>query len=94
MGWRLVCSECGKEFHPYRARMFDAEQITCAKPECRRKRKTRLQRERREQKRQMLREQRRALRRIALRQRRSTVPQPLQEVKQRGSTLLRRKGVA
>ena len=38
-----TCSECGKPFYPWRRRMFENEQTTCAKPECQRKRKTRLQ---------------------------------------------------
>jgi hypothetical protein len=85
VSWRnkVPCSECGETFFAYRARLFDGEQLTCGKVDCQRKRKTRLQRERREQKRELLREQRRALRRIAMRQRGSTVPQVLQEPKQR-----------
>ena len=80
---RLTCSECGKEFHPHRVRIFDHDAATCAKPECQRKRKTRLQRERRDLKRS-------AANRAhieSLRQSRPTLPQITGKVKLRGSTL-------
>jgi hypothetical protein len=48
----MTCTECGKHFPPHRERIFDHKAVTCAKPECQRKRKTRLQRERREAARQ------------------------------------------
>lgn len=82
-----TCSECNEKFRPYRRRMFEGEQLTCAKPECQRKRKTRLQRERREKQHPVGTQGRRGSnlppRRIkgagwgnALKQRRSTLPQP------------------
>jgi hypothetical protein len=48
MGCLPICSECGKEFYPYRRRIFGRDQVTCASAECQRKRKSRRQRERRE----------------------------------------------
>lgn len=46
---RVVCTECGDEISPYRNVIFDKKPETCAKPECQRARKSRLQRERRDQ---------------------------------------------
>lgn len=48
MGCLPICSECGKEFYPYRRQIFGREQSTCASRECQRKRKSRRQRERRD----------------------------------------------
>ena len=47
MGCLPICSECGKEFYPYRRRMYKIEQFTCASRDCQRKRKSRLQKQRR-----------------------------------------------
>jgi hypothetical protein len=73
-----ICSECGKQFNPHRDRIFDKEASTCGKPECQRKRKTRLQRERREMKQRpagdCLAKQRGYT--LPLKQRRPTLPQP------------------
>ncbi len=44
---RPKCTECGKEFNPWRERPFGLDAATCGSAECQRKRKTRLQRERR-----------------------------------------------
>ena len=46
-GGLFTCSECDKRFYPHRERIFEHEAVTCGSPECQRKRKTRLQRERR-----------------------------------------------
>lgn len=48
---RLTCEECGKEFIPWRDRIFDRENHTCGSDDCQRKRKTRLQKKRRAEKR-------------------------------------------
>lgn len=76
----MTCSECGKHFHPWRARMFENYQTTCANPDCQRARKTRLQRERRAKQ--------RPAGDCLTKQRGSTVPQ----TKQRRPTLPRAKG--
>jgi hypothetical protein len=82
-----TCTECGRNFHPWRDRMFGHEQTTCGEPDCQRARKSRLQRERRL--------------RVAdfdrLRQSRPTVPQIAGKatqrpaVKQRRSSLLQKR---
>jgi len=41
-----TCSECGKTFKPYRAKLFGKLAVVCS-AECQRGRKTRLQRQRR-----------------------------------------------
>jgi hypothetical protein len=48
MSWpRPKCTECGKEFNPWRERPYGLNAVTCGSDECQRKRKTRLQKERR-----------------------------------------------
>jgi len=47
MGCLPICSECGKEFYPYRREIFGRAQLTCASQDCQRRRKSRRQRERR-----------------------------------------------
>lgn len=86
MGWggKFTCSECGKEFYPHRERIFEHDAVTCAKPECQRKRKTRLQRERRE----VVRQKRDAALRSNVLEVVASLPSS--RVKQRGSTLPRR----
>jgi hypothetical protein len=76
----ITCSECGKDFHPWRERMFEHYQTTCGNPDCQRARKTRLQRERRMKQ--------RPAGDCLTKQRGSTVPQ----MKQRRPTLPRAKG--
>jgi hypothetical protein len=44
---RPKCTECGKEFSPWRERPYGLDAVTCGSVDCQRKRKTRLQRERR-----------------------------------------------
>lgn len=76
---RPKCTECGKEFYPHRERIFDKESQTCGSPECQRKRKTRLQRERRDR----LRTKENFDHIEWLRQSRSSLPQIAGKVKQR-----------
>lgn len=77
----VTCSECGREFYPWRERMFEHKQATCGNPDCQRDRKTRLQRERRmKQRRSSLPQSKTRLKKQAwgnaLRQRRPTLLQP------------------
>jgi len=76
---RPKCTECGKEFNPWRERPFGLDAATCGSAECQRKRKTRLQKERRAA----------ALERhlASLRSNYHVASFPSSRAKQRGSTL-------